>query len=104
MHGAYSFPDIMRPGEVISLGNELANELSLPSYDFNAEGGVVVDSKKKLKMAGHPSPNIADALCLSEYFADIATRIWKKRTLHKKRPGAIARRTGQSRGRSWMTN
>lgn len=107
MRGLYSFPDIKRPGEVTSLGHELANELSLPSYDFNVEGGFVVASKKKLKMEGYPSPNIADALCLSEYFSDIATKVWpkKKKREEKKYFGRYSKPNGNYQpSQSWMAN
>lgn len=76
--GAYSFPDIILPGEVLSLGQELANELASPLYDFNAHGGFKIESKKQMKLRGIASPNIADALCLSEYFSNVATRVWNK--------------------------
>ncbi len=77
--GKYSFPDIKPPGEVESLGDKLANELATVRYEFNAHGGYVVESKKKLKLRGIASPNIADALCLTEYFANKATKVFKKR-------------------------
>jgi hypothetical protein len=106
MRAMYSFPDVKRPGEVVSLGHELANELSIPSYEFNGEGGFIVDSKKKLKMQGYPSPNIADALCLSEYFSDVSTRIWgNKKPKKKKRFFGGRGFTGNGgSSRSWMAN
>jgi hypothetical protein len=78
LHGKYSFPDIKRAGEVLSLGQELASELASVRYDFNKHGGIKVESKKEMRARGVASPNIADALCLSEYFANIATRVFKK--------------------------
>lgn len=78
MRVQYSFPDITVPigGTDINIGHELANELSIPTYDFNAQGGIKVESKKEMKLRGYASPNIADALCLSEYFHTTAYRIW----------------------------
>jgi len=78
MLGKYSFPDLKKPGETMSLGQELANELSSVSYDFNAHGGIKVQSKLDLRKEGKASPNIADALCLTEYFANISTRVFTK--------------------------
>lgn len=79
MSGLYSFPDktVHGPDGIdINLGHELADELACVTYDFNNEGGYVVESKKALKLRGIPSPNIADALCLTEYFHNIAYRVW----------------------------
>jgi phage terminase large subunit len=74
----YSFPDTIPKGDYVSLGQELANELSSPTYDFNRHGGIVVESKKHMKSRGIASPNIADALCLSEYFNATAHHVWPK--------------------------
>ena len=76
MKGLYSFPDLKKPGEPLSLGQELANELTQPFYAFNQDGGFVVESKKDMKRRGIASPNIADALCLTEYFNSIAHKIF----------------------------
>jgi len=69
----YNFPS----GE---LGQELANELSSPRYLFNGLGGFKVESKKDMRKRGVGSPNIADALGLTEYFSTIAHRMFKPRT------------------------
>lgn len=74
----YAFPDIKPVGEQESLGRLLANELASVRYDFNSDGGIVVESKKKRKSRGLSSPNIADALCLTEYFYHPATRPYTK--------------------------
>ena len=71
MKGVYNFPETDE-------GEELCNELACPTYDFNASGGYVIESKKSMKLRGVMSPNIADALCLTEYFSGDAHRIWKK--------------------------
>ena len=107
MRGLYSFPDLKKPGEVLSLGQELANELSQPFYSYNADGGFVVESKKDMKARGVASPNIADALCLTEYFNSIAHKIWpnpkkveaKRRALFDK--SRMFPRTSANRN-SWM--
>jgi hypothetical protein len=103
MKGSYSFPDIKRAGDSVSLGHELANELSLPSYEFNGEGGFIVESKKALKLKGYPSPNLADALCLSEYFSDIATQVWGKKRTIKKRIFNFGYHQSQPESRNWMS-
>jgi len=103
MRGLYSFPDVKRAGEAVSLGHELANELSLPSYEFNGEGGFIVSSKKKLKLEGFPSPNLADALCLSEYFSEVATKVWGKKKVFKKRFHAMGYKSNQPEARNWMS-
>lgn len=81
--GMYNFPDIKRSGDTLSLGQELASELASVRYGFNAHGGIKVESKKELKGRGIPSPNIADALCLSEYFSNISTRVFGHRPSHR---------------------
>jgi len=76
--GLYSFPDIKVAGDVESLGDQLASELASVKYKFNKHGGYIVESKKDLKARGVASPNIADALCLTEYFANASTRVFAK--------------------------
>jgi len=76
--GLYSFPDIKAAGEQESYGEKLANELSSVRYSFNKDGGFKIESKKDMKARGVASPNIADALCLTEYFARKSTRVFKK--------------------------
>jgi len=83
MYGYYSFPDIKLPGETLSLGQELANELSTPYYDFNRNGAVKVESKEKMKKRGIASPNIADALGITEYFYGMSARIFKKKEVRR---------------------
>ena len=76
--GKYSFPDNKPTGEVESLGNQLANELATVRYKFNKHGGYIIESKKDLKLRGKSSPNIADALCLTEYFYNSSTIVFAK--------------------------
>lgn len=78
MLGKYYFPDTKKFGEIMSLGQELANELSSVRYGFNKHGGIKVESKKEMKSRGVMSPNIADALCLTEYFHNPTTRVYTK--------------------------
>lgn len=78
-YGLYSFPDIKKPDSVLSMGQELANELSTVKYSFNKHGGFKVESKHDLKARGIASPNIADALCLTEYFSGVATKVFPKK-------------------------
>jgi len=76
--GKYSFPDTKVEGETETLGRQLVSELASIRYAFNAHGGYLIESKKDLKSRGIASPNIADALCLTEYFHNDATRVFKK--------------------------
>jgi hypothetical protein len=69
MRSQYQFPG----GE---LGQLLCDELSQPTYSFNAHGGIKVESKREMKTRGVMSPNIADALCLTEYFAPFSNRVF----------------------------
>jgi hypothetical protein len=65
------------PGETLTMGQEIANELSSPYYEFNRNGAVKVESKKEMKKRGIASPNIADALCITEYFYSVSTRLFR---------------------------
>ena len=76
--GKYSFPDVKVFGEKESLGQQLASELASVRYKFNSHGGYVVESKKDMKSRGISSPNIADALCLTEYFHNSSTKVFAK--------------------------
>lgn len=81
--GKYSFPDTEVEADIgvkLSMGQILANELSSVRYTFNAHGGYVVESKRDLKSRGIASPNIADALGLTEYFSNEATRVFGKKS------------------------
>lgn len=44
------------------LGEQLARELSSPTYGINNSGAIVIESKTKMKSRGVVSPNLADAL------------------------------------------
>lgn len=106
MYGYYSFPDEKVPGDTLSLGQELANELSSPFYEFNRNGAIKVEGKKEMKKRGIASPNIADALCLTEYFYGAATKMFKKKSYAEVKrsykyplPGMSRRPVGAD---SWM--
>jgi hypothetical protein len=76
--GKYSFPNTKILGDEKSLGEQLANELACIRYKFNAHGGIKLESKLDLKSRGIDSPNIADALCLTEYFSNTSTKVFAK--------------------------
>lgn len=101
MLGKYYFPDIKRPGEILSIGQELANELSSVRYGFNKHGGIKVESKKDMKHRGVASPNIADALCLTEYFHNPFTRVYTKPKADME-PRRKYRDSVGSNSQSWM--
>lgn len=73
----YSFPDSTAAEREMS--NELCNELSALTYDFDTNGAYVVESKRQAKLRGVASPNIADALGLTEYFYSTAHLLFRKR-------------------------
>lgn len=58
------------------MSNELCNELSSLFYDYDNNGAYQIESKKQAKLRGIWSPNIADALGLSEYFSSWAHRLF----------------------------
>lgn len=76
--GKYSFPNTTVNGETETLGQQLASELATVRYKFNQHGGYVIESKKDLKSRGIDSPNIADALGLTEYFYNDSTKVFAK--------------------------
>jgi len=90
--GAYSFP----PGP---MGEELCDELSSPLYDFDENGGVKVESKRDMKARGVMSPNIADALCLTEYFEAVATQVFGNDKRKRERQSAEEQYNGED---AWM--
>ena len=69
--------------------NELCNELASLTYELQGSA-IKVESKKRAKLRGTASPNIADALALTEYFNNIAYVIWSK-----------SLRTKQQERKSW---
>jgi hypothetical protein len=73
----YSFPSAT-PQEV-EMSEELCNELSALTYDFDAGGAIQVESKRQAKLRGVASPNIADALGMTEYYYSTAHIIFRKK-------------------------
>lgn len=61
---AYSFP-FSRDDK---MSEELVNEMCSIHYEFDKKGKIKVESKRDMKKKGLVSPNIFDALMLSEYF------------------------------------
>ena len=102
--GKYSFPDVKVAGETESLGQQLASELATPRYKFNAHGGYVVESKKDMKARGIASPNIADALCITEYFANESTRVFSKEKVEYYSSGKYRNFGMGNEGTVWMGN
>lgn len=107
MHKRYSFPDesIKMAGQDIHIGHELANELASPTYKFRGSA-VQIESKDDMKKRGVASPNIADALGISEYFYGTAQQQWQEKEKKKSKrsiqpgPPGYGRKTG--RKHSWM--
>ena len=107
MRRKYSFPDVVvkRGGADIHIGRELCNELSSP-YFSTETGPIKIESKKHMKdTRGIKSPNIADALCISEYMAAYAFANWSSQ--ERRRVLAKASGNGRSRDRfpsrhAWM--
>ena len=96
MKKKYSFPDVTvrRGGMDLHLGNELCDELSaIRMQEADANGAIHLESKLMMKRRGVKSPNIADAVCISEYVQSFAFQLYKaderkKRT--QKRPHQLA--------------
>lgn len=73
MKRAFSFPS----GEGGEIGKRIVNELSTPRYEL-MEKKIKVESKKKMRLRDVASPNVAEALLMSEFFALNATTTWPK--------------------------
>jgi len=104
MKALYEFPDqnIRLFGMDMNLGNIIADELA--SVRYNLDRNVLkIESKKDMKARGVKSPNIADALALSEYFNNVAFALWgereRKREQRKFSPAFPERIISQN----WMT-
>ncbi len=68
MKQAFWFPG----GEI---GDTLFNQLASPTYEL-MEQKIKVESKKKMKLRNVASPDVAEALLMTEYFSLNATNTW----------------------------
>jgi hypothetical protein len=84
-------------------GEELCNELASPMYDFNVHGGYKIESKREMKARGVMSPNIADAVGLSEYFSNIAYRVWGMSRKERKKKRRFFTSLKQRMKNGWQT-
>lgn len=112
--GRYSFPDeiikmpTMSGGIVeVNMGQELAQELASVKYKFDNKGAIQLESKEDMKKRGVNSPNIGDALAISEYFEKTFYSLYlrnerqrKKNRAHLPGPDDMAGTKGRH---SWMT-
>ena len=96
----YWFPGLTT--KEVEMSNELCNELSCLHYEFDMKGAYVVESKRKAKARGIKSPNIADALVLTEYFHSISYKIFSSSgTKRKPRPWETQKKEGLGSD-AWM--
>lgn len=107
MKSQYNFPDIKLPGEEETYGDQLANELASVYYNFDNNGAIQIESKQQMRLRGIESPNIADALGVSESLYSVAHRIWKnnKKSVKKKRKDKLRLVTPsgrQHKSQLWM--
>lgn len=101
----YSFPDeeIKIAGVDIHIGHELANELASLKYFFAKNGAIQLESKMDAKKRGIVSPNIADALALSEYFTPGLTKVmWGEKRKKSQFPVPSGYGNNFSRSNNWM--
>lgn len=98
MKAQYSFP-CATPKER-EMSDNLCNELSALTYELRGSA-IKVESKPKAKLRGVASPNIADALALTEYFNSTAHLIWANVSQRKQKKQQSFRRRGMKElGRS----
>jgi phage terminase large subunit len=96
MRAQYSFPDG-------PLGEELCNEIASVRYQYAPSGALKVESKRDMKLRGVSSPNIADALGLTEYVAMFAHRLWESEEKKKKKKRPWDKDKGSDFGRhAWQ--
>jgi hypothetical protein len=81
MHKKLDLPDetVKMFGKDWNIGHLLADELASIKYKLDNNGAIQLESKLDMKARGVKSPNIADALCMSEYFNNVAFRLWSDR-------------------------
>ena len=88
----------------MNLGHILSDELG--SLRYNLDKNVLkIESKKDMKARGIRSPNIADALAISEYFNNVAFAMWGKRQKEReqKRRFSPAFPEPSQNPQAWMT-
>lgn len=106
MKSQYDFPDetIRMHGRDMNIGNILADELSSVRYSLD-NNVLKVESKRDMKARGVKSPNVADALVMSEYLNDVAYILWgaKERKREEKRRFSPAFPEPTIGKQSWMT-
>lgn len=96
-------------GKDWNIGHLLANELAAPRYKMDNNGAIQIESKMDMKARGLKSTNIADALCMSEYFNSIAYQLWGPKQQARKQAAAGSQNPGPSRDGptdnpyAWMT-
>ena len=96
MRAQYWFPDNTQ--EEIEKSRELCNELSSLTYEVHGSA-IKVEGKKQAKLRGISSPNIADALALTEFFHNISYKIWTTQAKRKKSLDSF-RKSGRRKLRS----
>lgn len=105
MHKKLDLPDetVRMFGKDWNIGHLLADELASIKYKLDNNGAIQLESKLDMKARGIKSPNIADALCMSEYFNNVAFRLWGERQKAAKRlvSGAYPQGVVGSK-QSWM--
>ena len=97
----YSFP-VSTPTER-EMSNELCDELSCLTYEYDNNGAYQLESKRQAKLRGVSSPNIADALANTEYIYGIVHRLFqgKNKEPKPKRPWDLEDETPAT-PQSWM--
>ena len=106
MHGKFDLPDetVKMFGKDWNIGHLLADELASVKYKLDNNGAIQIESKLDMKARGIKSPNIADALCMSEYFNNVAFRLWGERQKIAKKITSAAYPNEQfNTNLNWMT-
>jgi hypothetical protein len=102
MKSRFDLPDetVKMFGKDWNIGHLLANELAAPRYKMDNNGAIQIESKMDMKARGLKSTNIADALCMSEYFNSVAYHLWGPKQQARKRAVAGSQNPGPSEDRS----
>jgi len=89
-------------GKDWNIGHLLADELASVKYKLDNNGAIQIESKLDMKARGVKSPNIADALCISEYFNNIAYRLWTDREKKSKKIIQFPKAPPVGGSQAWM--